>query len=110
MRLAAAALLALLANTAQAHDPAGHAKFHHWYQHFKQPGTGMSCCDGKDCRPISSYRVTPNGVEILVNGIWFFPPPQTVIESDTIDGGAHFCGIDGKPPHTFCAIIPKGGV
>jgi hypothetical protein len=99
----------LFALPAHAHDPAGHALHHHWYMGLKQPGTGMSCCSDKDCAP-ARWRSTPNGIEFLIGGQWIMPPKSTVMEIETIDGDGHWCGIKGPVPHTFCAIVPRGGV
>jgi hypothetical protein len=33
-------------------------------------GWGRSCCHGADCRP-APYRITPQGVEMLIDGRWF---------------------------------------
>ena len=57
---------------------------------------GNSCCDDGDCRP-APYRVTPTGVQMLVNGDWIAVPNDTIqyraIPGDTGEtGGGHWCG------------------
>jgi len=86
----------------------GHARFHaEFYSHLRIPGTQTSCCNNQDCRPIK-YRITTKGVLFYVNGTWFEPPKDRLIQMSTPDGGAHWCGIafKGAPPHTYCAVIP----
>jgi hypothetical protein len=38
---------------------------------------GNSCCNDQDCRPVP-YRVTPAGVQMLVNGDWIAVPDHTI--------------------------------
>ena len=46
------------------HRGESHAENHDWYQELKQPGTGLSCCNGTvngvegDCRPTRAYLGT----------------------------------------------------
>jgi hypothetical protein len=108
MRRLALLLLAVTSSSALAHDPAGHALHHDWYKTLKVPGTSYSCCNNQDCRP-AAWRATPNGVEFFIGGKWFFPPKQSVIETETVDGNGHWCGLEGGSPLTFCAIVPRVG-
>lgn len=56
------ALSAYSAGYAKAEDHSGHDKFHTgFYEHLKQPGTGASCCSGKDCRE-APHRVDATGI------------------------------------------------
>jgi hypothetical protein len=72
---------------------------------------GISCCGGHDCRP-AHYRITANGVEMLVEGRWIVVPDETVnyrtLSGDTGEtGGGHWCGVTGGLGSlTFCAIPP----
>jgi hypothetical protein len=74
-------------------------------------GQGISCCGGHDCRP-AHYRITANGVEMLVEGRWIAVPDDTVnyrtLSGDTGEtGGGHWCGVTGDfGSVTFCAILP----
>jgi hypothetical protein len=38
---------------------------------------GRSCCNDRDCRP-APYRVTPAGVEMLVDDKWIAVPDDTI--------------------------------
>jgi hypothetical protein len=77
---------------------------------------GNSCCDEKDCRP-APYRVTPTGVQMLVNGEWIAVPEYTIryrsLLGDTGEtAGGHWCGRiqnrrdDGVDYITHCAVLP----
>ena len=48
------------------------AEAHDIYSPLKDRG-GTSCCDDGDCRP-APYRVTPTGVQMLVEGEWIAVP------------------------------------
>ena len=105
------ALLVVLATPdwSFAEGPADHDKFHQFYKGLQQPGSGASCCNNKDCRPVA-FRVTATGVEMLIAGRWIRPPDVRTLEIETPDGGAHWCGIETRDePITFCAIIPRSG-
>jgi hypothetical protein len=77
---------------------------------------GNSCCNDKDCRP-ALYRMTPTGVQMLVNGDWITIPDYVIqyraLHGDTgeTDGG-HWCGDirhrhgDGVDYSTHRAILP----
>jgi hypothetical protein len=72
---------------------------------------GISCCGGHDCRP-AHYRITANGVEMLVEGRWIVVPDETVnyltLSGDTGEtGGGHWCGFTHDFKFvTFCTILP----
>ena len=109
---AALMFVCFVASSAVAHDPAGHALHHEgFYMGLKQPGTGVSCCNNRDCRP-AEHRVTPKGVEFLVAGRWIMPPQSQLIEIETPDAKGHWCGYreNTSAPVTYCAIVPRGGV
>lgn len=70
----------------------GHAERHDWYQQLKQPGTGISCCNGMttkpdgtvtgDCRPTRA-RVTDAGTwEAMIDGRWTPIPPDVVLPAE----------------------------
>lgn len=109
---AATLCVVMFASPSFAHDHAGHAKHHeHFYKNLKQPGSNVSCCNDQDCRP-APHRVTPHGVEFFVGNRWFMPPADRLMEVTTPDASGHWCGLrENTPePHTFCAIVPRGGV
>ena len=112
-QLTAAAMSCVLmfASSALAQDHSGHAKHHdQLYKSLKQPGTGMSCCNNQDCRPVP-HRITTTGVEFFVHGRWLMPPARVVMEVD-MTSESHWCGVaeGSASPITYCAIVPRGGV
>jgi hypothetical protein len=79
---------------------------------------GNSCCDDKDCRP-APYRVTPDGVRMLIDGEWIEVPGYTIqyralLGDSGETGGGHWCGrsyqkVDNSVFHvTQCAVLPPG--
>ena len=72
---------------------------------------GTSCCNNLDCRPVQ-YRMTPVGVQVLVDGKWIAVPDDTiqyrVLPGDTGEtGGAHWCGwTTNWKTKTYCTILP----
>ena len=97
----------------QAEDTAGHAKYHSdFYSKQRIPGSGASCCNDHDCRPVK-YRHTAHGVEVYIDKLrrWIVPPQERVMFKDTPDNGGHWCGLEhgiggSNSPHTYCAIVP----
>lgn len=104
--------LASTISAASAEDMAGHAQHHHgFYDQLRQPQTGISCCNDKDCRP-AKWKVTKNGVAFQIGSKWIEAPMSSVIETETPDQGGHWCGVNegSDYPTTFCAVIPRSGV
>jgi hypothetical protein len=76
---------------------------------------GNSCCNEQDCRPVP-YRVTPAGVQMLVDGEWIAVPDHAIqyraLPGDAGEtAGGHWCGeIRYKGNRvaysTHCAILP----
>jgi hypothetical protein len=104
--LCAAILLIVFEPPAEAHDI---------YSQLKDRW-GNSCCDEKDCRP-AHYRVTPAGVQMLVDGGWIAVPDDTIqyraLLGDTGEtAGGHWCGVirsghgDRVIYSTHCVILP----
>jgi hypothetical protein len=91
-----------------------HDLHHDWYQHLKQPATGVSCCNGTtpdapgDCRPTKAYKVGDTW-KALLDGEWVTVPPQTVIPSDQSHEPyqAHICA--SRYGQIWCFIEKQGG-
>jgi hypothetical protein len=76
---------------------------------------GVPCCDESDC-VAAPFRVTPDGVEMLVRGVWIRVPrwyiQYTLLPGDTTPHRSHWCGAlnlvptDGVNTLTRCAILP----
>jgi hypothetical protein len=80
-------ILILAAACAEAHDI---------YSGLTDHLGESSCCDERDCRP-ANYRVTPAGVEMLLDEEWVRVPNE-IIQYRRLDGdtgetrGGHWCG------------------
>jgi hypothetical protein len=79
---------------------------------------GANCCSERDCTP-APYRVTREGVWMLVKGRWIAVPSnkiqyRTLLGDTGETGGGHWCGwaLDSTGPagdsraHTICAVLP----
>jgi hypothetical protein len=76
---------------------------------------GVLCCDESDCVP-APFRVTPDGVQMLVRGVWISVPrwyiQYRVLPGDTTPHRSHWCGAlrlvptMGVNTMTRCAILP----
>lgn len=68
---------------------------------------GVLCCNEGDCTP-APFRVTPNGVQMLVQGHWIDVPRWYIqyrtLAGDTTPHRSHWCGVLGT--FTRCAILP----
>jgi hypothetical protein len=91
------------------------AEAHDIYSHLRD-SWGNSCCNDQDCRP-APYRVTPAGVQMLVDGEWVEVPGYTIqyralLGDQGETGGGHWCGrayqkVDDSVFHvTQCAVLP----
>jgi hypothetical protein len=88
---------------------------HDIYSHLND-ATGASCCNDRDCRP-APFRVTPTGVQMLVNGEWLKVPDDAIQYRSLLGdsgetGGGHWCGSvrdahGNRVLHlTHCAVLP----
>ena len=76
---------------------------------------GVPCCNDGDCVP-APFRVTPDGIEMLVRGVWIRVPRWYIqfieLPGDKTPYRSHWCGaldrlpIDGVNTLTRCAILP----
>jgi hypothetical protein len=89
MPLCAALLILLMAVPAVAHDP---------YGAWKNPTTGASCCDNRDCRA----RMDDNERWEAWDGWrWIKIPPANVLRMKSPDGRSHLCEMNGA---VFCFV------
>ena len=76
--------------------------------YVKQPGTGLSCCNGTingvegDCRPTRAYQKDDGVWYALLNGRWVPVPPRVVLQQLSPDGNSHICA--GKSGVIFCFL------
>jgi hypothetical protein len=76
---------------------------------------GVLCCDDSDCVP-APFRVTTDGVQMLVRGVWINVPRWYIqyraLLGDTTPHRSHWCGplhlvpTMGVNTRTRCAILP----
>ena len=76
---------------------------------------GVPCCNDGDCVP-APFRITPDGVDMLVQGVWISVPRWYImylaLPGDTTPYRSHWCGAldlvltDGVNTLTRCAILP----
>lgn len=103
--------------TQHAH-PKSHMELHNeFYLKLKIPGTQHSCCNNKDCRPVSEVKPHINGdYSFKVKSEWVRVAKHRIIHKVTPDGNPHWCGFErnyagasykGKP-YTFCGIVNPG--
>ena len=87
----------------------GHDKLHHWYETLKQPLSGYSCCDNKDCRPTTARR-QGELLEVLVDGEWMKVPSTAILTGTSPDTNTHVCAAQlyGRPKVIFCVVLGFG--
>ena len=76
---------------------------------------GVPCCDNSDCVP-APFRVTPEGLQMLVRGVWINVPDFYIqyraLLGDMTPHKSHWCGALHLVPErgantlTRCAILP----
>ena len=79
---------------------AGRASAHDQYMDWKMPGTGVSCCHDRDCRPVRA-SLTEEGWVALVDGLEVPIPPERILKQPSPDGRSHWCGSGAV---TFCFV------
>lgn len=111
--VAGIALLGGAADAQQHQHPA--AGQHDPYVGYKRPGTNVSCCGGRDCRPVESrFNFTTKQTEILVRSEWRTLDYDKVVGA--VPPGAdqqmiHACWLDmpAGPGPVLCVFM-SGGV
>lgn len=91
--LALAVILAF-AFAALAHDP---------YSKWTQPGTGKSCCNKQDCRPVRSYKGDDGLHYVYVVGKWRPVPRERVLQIPSPDMSSHAC-VDLESFEIHCFV------
>lgn len=91
---AVVALGFIISSQGRAHDP---------YSGWKQPGTGKSCCDDRDCRPVRSYLGDDGLHYVFFLSRWRPVPPDRVLLIPPPDGRSHAC-IDNESLEIHCFV------
>lgn len=69
---------------------------------WKNPTTGASCCDNRDCRPTYARMDENDRWEAEASpGRWIKIPPANVLRMKSPDGRAHLCEMNGA---VFCFV------
>ena len=91
--------LGVLVGRAAAHDP---------YTDWKQPGSGASCCNGQDCRPVRAY-VGEDGLWRAWDGVrWLKVPADKLLPVDFAkDGRSHLCSTADGHVYCFSPGVPR---
>jgi hypothetical protein len=105
----------------KAFGQSGHERFHHYYLHWKQPGTTVSCCNA---------RVNQGGVEVgdceptryeMRNGDWYawhrqqdkwikVPDDRLLRERNPSGEEGHLCSVNHSGQWVIlCAVPPDVG-
>lgn len=112
------AVMLVHAGAVRAQD--GHSRWHHYYQSWKQPGTGVSCCNARiviDGRDVTG-DCEPTKAEIR-NGQWFMwlrqesrwlpiPEAKIIRERNPSSEEGHLC-FDTRTKAILCAVPPDTG-
>jgi hypothetical protein len=84
----------------------GHAEHHDEYQHWKQPGSGLSCCNDQDCRPTRAY-LAEEGWRAWDGNRWLLVPPAAVLKLRAKDGRTHLCANPDGHVYCFAPADPR---
>lgn len=111
MRIAFLASLLIAAPCAcfaqSGHHGAGHAENHKWYMELRQPNSGVSCCDDRDCRPTRAYVDEDGAWRAQLNGSWIKVPGDAVLQTPAPDGNSHICANEAGTILCFVGGVPK---
>ena len=101
----------------------GHSRWHHYYQHWKQPGTGISCCNARvigpngedltgDCEP-TRMEIRGGGwvAWLRQESRWIEVPDAKVIrEPNPSSEEGHLCAVKQMGGWLIlCAVPPDTG-
>lgn len=76
-------------------------KAHEPYSDWKIPGTGVSCCDNRDCGPVRADRDMDGRWIVFKDGREIVVPASRVLPIPSPDGRSHWCGIGEI---TYCFV------
>ena len=84
--------LARCGNEARAHEP---------YSDWKMPGTDASCCNDRDCGPVTATPLGNGAWVVKVDGREVVVTPNRVLKIPSPDGRSHWCGSGDV---TYCFV------
>jgi hypothetical protein len=62
-----------------------------WYRSLKVPGTGQSCCNVADCRPVDSARIEGDHWQARLGDKVIDIPANSVLRRENLDGRGILC-------------------
>ena len=98
----------------------GHGERHDWYRTLEQPGTGLSCCNGRqvapdgtvegDCRPTRAFRGEDGQWRAMIDGRWQAVPLHAVLDPalNREPLYAHICASPAGVIYCFLPGSPGG--
>lgn len=101
-------LLSLMATVAFL-SLSSHVYSHDGYEKLKIPGTGNSCCNDTDCKPVRA-DLTDIGWRIFVKeqSRWILVPDGRILNQSMPNGGCHACyRIEWYQVNIYC-FVPCG--
>jgi len=75
----------------------GHDIYHEW----KMPGTEASCCNDRDCGPVTATPIGNGAWVVKVDGREVVVTPDRVLKIPSPDGRSHWCGSGDV---TYCFV------
>jgi hypothetical protein len=81
-----------------------HEQFYSTWMRPDQPD--KSCCNRRDCAPVTQVRRADNRWQALRDGEWLTIPPEKIEHNrDSPDGRSHLCAIGGT---VLCFVLGAG--
>jgi hypothetical protein len=106
--VAPALAIASAARADEHHHPAQDAPIHEqFYSTWMRPDQpDKSCCNKRDCAPVTQVRRVGNRWQALRDGEWLTIPPEKIeVNRDSPDGRSHLCAIGGS---VLCFVLGAG--
>jgi hypothetical protein len=86
------------------HDAPIHEQFYSTWMRPDQPD--KSCCNLRDCAPVTQVRRAGNRWQALRDGEWLTIPPEKIeVNRDSPDGRSHLCAIGLS---VICFVLGTG--
>jgi hypothetical protein len=76
-----------------------------WYRSLKVPGTGQSCCNVTDCRPVDSAWIEGDRWHARIDGAIIDIPASRVLSRENPDGRGIICRSVWE---VLCFVPPSG--
>jgi hypothetical protein len=100
--------LGIAARADEHHHPPQDAPLHEqFYSTWMRPDQpDKSCCNKRDCAPVTQVRRVGNRWQALRDGEWLTIPPEKIeVNRDSPDGRSHLCAIGLS---VICFVLGAG--